>query len=266
MNKLDGKVIWLTGASSGIGEALTYALVKLPVHLILSSRRIDELVRVKENCEMHPEATLELLPLDLGDQKGLAEKATIAYSFHKQIDILINNAGISQRSLAIDTTSDVDRKIMEVNFFGTISLTKQVLPYMISHGGGQLVNVSSLVGKFGTPYRSTYAASKHALHGFYDSIRAELWKDNIKVTMVCPGFIKTNVSVNALTGKGNPLNEMDNAQKNGMHPDKCADQIVLAIKKEKQEVLIGGKETYAVYLKRWFPSIFSKLIRNAAVR
>ncbi len=266
MNELAGKVIWITGASSGIGESLTYALAKLPVKIIISSRRRSELERVKNNCEVNPEATINLLPLDLGNQTDLAGITAQAIEFYAGIDILINNAGISQRSLAADTALAVDRKIMEINYFGTIALTKYLLPSMVAKGGGHIVNVSSLVGKFGTPYRSAYAASKHALHGFFDALRAELWKKNIKVTMICPGFVKTKVSINALTGNGDPLNEMDNAQENGMHPDKCALKIIRAIVKEKQEVYIGGKETLAVYLKRWFPSIFSKLIRKAAVR
>lgn len=266
MKNLKGQVIWITGASSGIGEALACNLARKPVKIIVSARRENELERVKQRCILHPGASISILPLDLANADILPSKVNSAINFYGKVDILINNAGVSQRSLAIDTLLRVDRQIMEINFFGTIALTKYLLPGMINNGGGQFVNVSSLVGKFGTPYRSAYSASKHALHGFYDSLRAELWKENIKVTMVCPGFIKTQISVNALTGKGNRLNEMDKAQANGMDPNTCAHKIIKAICTEKQEVYIGGKEKYGVYLKRFFPSIFAKLIKKAAVR
>jgi short-subunit dehydrogenase len=180
--------------------------------------------------------------------------------------VLINNGGISQRSLVAETRLSVDRKIMEVNYFGNIALTKGILASMIANKSGHIVNISSLVGKFGTPYRSAYAASKHALHGFYDSMRAELWNKNIEVTMVCPGFVKTNVSINALDKDGNKTEEMDDAQANGMLPETAANKIVWAIKKSKKELYLGGKEVYAVYLKRFFPSLFSKMIKKAKVR
>jgi len=264
MKSLLNQIIWITGASSGIGEALAYELSKEGAKLILSSRREKELVRVQESC-VHPE-NCKILVLDLAESGLLSDKTKEALALFGKIDILINNGGISQRSLVAETRLSVDRKIMEVNYFANIALTKGVLPSMIKNKSGHIVNISSLVGKFGTPYRSAYAASKHALHGFYDSMRAELWNNIIKVTLICPGFIKTNVSVNALDKDGNKSGEMDDAQANGMLPDKAASVIVKAIKKEKEEVYIGGKETYAVYLKRFLPKLFSKMIKKAKVR
>jgi len=156
--------------------------------------------------------------------------------------------------------------LMEVNYFGTVALTKAVLPYFIQNKKGHFAVVTSLVGKFGSPYRSSYAGAKHALHGFFDTLRAEHHQDNIAVTLICPGFIHTQVSVNAVTGDGSPLGEMDQAQAQGMSAETCADQLYRALLRKKDEVYIGGKETWAVYLKRFFPGLFSRILRNANVR
>ncbi len=266
MKSLKGKTIWITGASSGIGEALVYELCNEGAMLILSSRRESELERVKNKCPTETQDNIKILPLDLADSNALKEKTEIALRLFGGVDLLINSGGISQRSLVRDTLVSVDRQVMEINFFGSIALSKYLLPSMLNNKSGHFINISSLVGKFGTPYRSGYAASKHALHGFYDSLRAELWKENIKVTMICPGFIKTNVSINAMTEKGEKSNKMDEAQAKGMAPDLCARKIISAIKKEKEEVYIGGKEVYAVLLKRFFPRIFSSMIKTAKVR
>lgn len=264
--KLENKVIWITGASSGIGEAITYELARKGARLILSARRKTELERVKSSCLAEAQKYIELLPLDLAQPNSLKLITEAAVQLFGHVNIVINNGGISQRSLAAETNLEVDRKLMEVNYFGTIALTKYLLPHFIERKQGHIAVVSSLVGKFGSPYRSGYAASKHALHGFFDSLRAELFKDNIKVTMVCPGFIKTNVSVNALTETGDVLNKMDDAQANGMAADVFAKKMIKALEKEKNEVYIGGKEKYGVYLKRLFPNLFAKILRKAKVR
>ena len=259
------KVIWITGASSGIGEALAYALAKKGARLILSSRRREELERVRTSCE-GKEEHIQILPLDLGQKNSLRLITEAAIQMFGHIDILINNGGISQRALAKDTAPEVDRQLMEVNYFGTVELTKYLLPHFMERRSGHYVVVTSLVGKFGTPYRSGYSASKHALHGFFDSLRAEVYKSNIKVTIVCPGFIKTNVSINALTEKGEKLNQMDNAQAKGMPAEVFARKMIRAIESEKPEVYIGGRETYGVYLKRFFPDLFARIVRKARVR
>lgn len=264
MQYFNNRVVWITGASSGIGEALAYELSKKGAKLILSARREVELQRVKGNCK-NP-ADVAILPIDLAFTDTLKLAAESAILIYGHIDILVNNGGISQRSMAKDTTLEVDKKIMDINYFGSIGLTKALMPHFIERKAGQFVTVTSLVGKFGTPYRSSYSASKHALHGFFDALRAELWQHNISVTLICPGFIKTNVSINALTGTGEALNEMDDAQANGMAPEKCARKITRAIKRQKREVYIGGKEVYAVYLKRFLPGLFASILRKAKVR
>ena len=204
MASLENKVIWITGASSGIGEALTYELARQKARLILSARRKEELERVKGNCLTASQANIRILPMDLSEASTLKLITELAIQYFGHIDVLVNNGGISQRSLAKDTLLEVDRKIMEVDFFGTITITKHLLPHFLLRKSGHFVNVSSVMGLIGTPYRSGYAAAKHALHGFFDSLRAELWKDSrsIHVTMICPGWVKTNVSINALIGDG----------------------------------------------------------------
>lgn len=261
---LKNKVFWITGASSGIGKSLAIRLSKQNVKLILSSRKSEVLEEVKLLCE-NPENVF-VLALDLENYKEISLKVEKALSFFGKIDVLVNNGGVSQRSLVKDTNILVDKRLMDVNYLGTVALTKALLPHFIEKKKGHFVVTTSIVGKIGTPLRSSYAATKHALHGFFDSLRAEMFRSNIKVTLVCPGFVKTNVSKNALTGDGNPQKIMDKATANGIDPDRFADLMINAIKKEKEEVYIGGaKEKLAVYLKRFFPKLLSKVIRKLSV-
>ncbi|CAM1351051.1 SDR family oxidoreductase [Tenacibaculum insulae] len=261
---LNNKVIWLTGASSGIGKSLAIELSNYNVKLILSSRNKIKLEAVKNKCK-NPE-NIKILPLDLEDYTNLEAKVKEAITFFGQIDFLINNGGISQRSLVKNTTILVDKRLMDINYLGTVALTKALLPHFIKNKSGHFVVTTSIVGKIGTPLRSTYAATKHALHGFFDSLRAEHYSDNISVTLVCPGFVTTNVSKNALTGDGSPQEIMDTATANGIHPDRFAKLMLRAIKNKREEVYIAGaKEKLGVYAKRFFPKFLSKMIRKMSV-
>ncbi|WP_057938115.1 SDR family oxidoreductase [Algoriphagus resistens] len=258
------RVIWITGASSGIGEASVYKFVKEGFQVILSARNQIALEKVKSCCA-YPE-NCKVLPLDLIDQASFEEKTMEAIAAFGHVDMILHNGGISQRSLIRETPLEIDRKLMEVNFFGTVALTKALLPHFIARKTGHFGVISSLVGKFGSPYRSSYAAAKHALHGFFESLRLEHFQDHIAVTMICPGFIKTDVSKNALTADGTRLNEMDKAQANGMSAEACAKEIFNALTKKKEEVYIGGKEIMGIYLKRFVPTIFTKILRKSEVR
>jgi len=257
------KIVWITGASSGIGEALVYAYFKAGNKLIISGRNRDELFRVKANCQNS--FNVHVLPFDLSETQTLESKAADAIRIFGKIDLLINSGGVSQRGLALETNLQTEQQIMNTNFWGTVVLSKAVLPLMIANGGGQIVVISSLVGKFGTKLRSAYSASKHALHGYFDSLRSEVYDQNIDITIICPGFIKTNVTYNALTGDGSTLNIMGDAHEKAMTAEDCAKQIVLAVNSKKEEAYIGGKETKAVWLKRFFPKIFAKKIKTAKV-
>jgi short-subunit dehydrogenase len=175
---------------------------------------------------------------------------------------MVHNGGISQRALVKNAPLALDHKVMAVNYFGAVALTKAVLPVMLQQQSGHLVVISSLVGKFGTSLRSAYAASKHALHGFFDSLRAEVWRNNIQVSIICPGYIRTNISLNALNETGGKHNRMDRNQERGLPPDRCAHLIIKAVAAGKQETVIGGREIIGVYLKRFVPGLFSRLVRH----
>ena len=258
------KTIWITGASSGIGKALAIELAKKGAQLILSSRKKQDLELVKNACT-EPNK-VKVIPLDLEDYTNLTTITKEAISAFGKVDILVNNGGISQRSLVKDTDIQVDKRIMDINYLGNIALAKALLPHFIANKNGQFVITTSIVGKIGTPLRSSYAASKHALHGFYDSLRAEHFNDNIAVTLVCPGFVNTNISKNALTGDGSPQDKMDNATANGIQPDRFAKLMAKAIKQKKEEIYISGaKEKLGVYVKRWVPKVFSVMIRKMSV-
>lgn len=258
------KIVWITGASSGIGEALVYALNQQGAKLIISSRKAESLYKVKQHCKKNP-LDVHVLPLDLEQKETLFNKGEEAWKIYGQIDILINAGGISQRSQVIETDVKVEEKIMNTNFWGSVYLSKALLPKMMEKGEGHLVVMSSLVGKFGTQFRSTYSASKHALHGYFDSLRCEVYNKGIDVSIICPGFIKTNVTVNSVTAHGEKYGLMDENQANGMSAEECALKILSAIENKKEEVLIGGKERFGVYVKRFFPTFFSKKIRKRKV-
>lgn len=260
---MKNKVVWITGASSGIGEELVYAYSRQGAKLIISSRNRDELFRVKGNCKTP--ALVHVLSLDLENTAALPAKASDAIRIFGNVDLLINCGGVAQRGLALDTPIETEQRIMTTNFWGSVALSKGVIPTMISQGGGQVVCISSLVGKFGTPFRSAYSASKHALHGYFDSLRSEVYQQNISITLICPGFIKTNVAKNAFTPSGFAQGSSDDSIENGMSPAECAQEIVKAVTAKKEEVYIGGKEVKGVLFKRLLPARFSRYIRTAKV-
>jgi dehydrogenase/reductase SDR family protein 7B len=252
------KVVWVTGASSGIGEAVAVAFSREGARLVLSSRNRAELERVRKACA--GEGHL-VLPLDLTLHEALPEASSVVLRHFDHVDVLVHSGGVSQRSLVADTNLATDRAIMDLNFFGTVALTKAVLPSMLARQAGHIVPISSVVGYVGTPLRSTYSASKHALHGFFDSLRAEVAKDGIAITIVCPGYVRTNVSRNALTGSGAAFGKMDHTHERAMRPEQCAGRIVDAVAKRKEELVVGGMETWSVPLKRFIPRLVSRMVR-----
>ena len=262
MNFTD-QIVWITGASSGIGKALAIAFSQAGARVVLSARRELELEAVQKACtnlEKH-----YILPLDLTETDELKQKAVQVAEKVGPVDILVNNGGITQRSLVNDTDMVVVRKIMETNYFGSIAMTQAVLPRMLERLTGRIVFISSLTGKFGTPLRSIYASSKHAIMGFADALRAEVWASGVRVTVIMPGFVRTNASRNALTGDGSLHSTLDQTTAKGMLPEKCAQGILKALEAGKEEVIISGKEQIMVYLKRFFPGLFNKIIRKIKV-
>ncbi|NRA92127.1 MAG: SDR family oxidoreductase [Psychroserpens sp.] len=260
----NNKTVWITGASSGIGKATAIALSKFDCKLILSSRRKSVLEDVKQLCTK-PQNVI-ILPFDLAEYEAMDAVVKNALSEVGNIDVLINNGGISQRSLIIDTDISVDKKLMDVDYLGTVALSKALLPHFIENKAGHFIVVTSLMGKFGSPYRSGYCGAKHALHGFFDVLRMEHQKDGVKVTLICPGFVNTDVSKNALIGDGSALNSLDKATKNGLPVDIFTKRMLKAIYSGKFEAYIGGKETKGIWLKRFFPKLLHKVVMKSKVR
>lgn len=253
------KTVWIIGASSGIGKALALDFSKLGAKLVISSRKVQELEKVKSECLLNTDHC-SIVPLDLEKNLDYSHKVEEVIQKYQTIDYLIVNGGISQRSYIHETPLALDRKIMETNYFGNISITKSVLPYMIRQQSGHIITVSSIVGKFGFPLRSAYAASKHALHGFYETLGIEHKKDNIKVTIAIPGRVKTNVSFNALDKNGKRHGQMDAGQEEGITSEECSLKMIKAIQKNKKEVLIGGKELLMVKIKKYLPFLFYRIV------
>lgn len=252
------KTIWITGASSGIGQALAEEWATHSPILILSGRNTHKLETVKTECEKKG-ARCTIVPLDLTDENAITSAAKHVFETFPKVDILVHNGGISQRATSVETPLEVDRKIMETNFWGAVSLTKKALPFMVKEQQGHIVVISSVVGKFGFPLRTAYSASKHALQGYFESLRSEVFPDKIDVTIVSPGRIATNISLNALDKDGNKHSVMDAGQANGMESGKCARIILSAIKKKKKDILVGGKETIMVKIRKFLPKLFYKM-------
>jgi short-subunit dehydrogenase len=256
---LNDKVVWITGASSGIGEALAYAAAARGASMVLSSRREVVLASVREKCansERH-----QVLPLDMLSEGGFPAAVQSVLQRFDKIDVLIHCAGISQRGTAVNTEFKVDRHLMELNYLCPVALTKQVLPSMLQRGAGHIVAISSLLGKFAMPKRSAYAASKHALHGFFDALRAEVETRGVFVTLVCPGFVRTNASFNAMEGDGTPHNQLDKEIADGLPPGDCAEKVLRAIELRRREVYICRKERFGLYISRFAPSLFKRFTR-----
>ena len=258
------KVCWITGASSGIGEALAIELAQRGARLILSARRVEELKRVAIATGLPP-SHVWILPLDVTDAASLPGLVTTVLTRFGRIDYLFLNAGITQRSFVSDTSFGVYRQLMEVNFFGAVALTQAVLPTMLAQESGHFVVTSSVSGKIGVKQRSGYCASKHALHGFFDSLRAEVANDGLCVTLVCPGYVQTPISQSALTAEGGIYGKLDRRQEQGMPAEECAHRILKAVADGREEVNIGGRELLGIYLKRFLPTLLSRILRNRKV-
>jgi NADP-dependent 3-hydroxy acid dehydrogenase YdfG len=258
------RVAWITGASSGIGEALALELARQGARLVLSARRADKLRRVATATGLSP-ADLLVLPLDVTDEAALPGYVARVEAQFGRIDYLFLNAGITQRGLVAETQPDVYRRLMEVNFFGVIGLTQAVLPHMLARRSGQFVVTSSVAGKLGIKQRSGYCASKHALHGFFDSLRAEVTAAGLRVALICPGYIRTPISSSALNATGQAYGKSDQAQEQGMPANELARRMLRAVAAGREEVNIGGKEIFGIYLKRFFPALLSRILRNRPV-
>lgn len=264
MKHFAGKVIWITGASSGLGAELAVQLAKEKARLVLSARNKEALQAVQQQCLSYTPDCI-LLPADLVNDPldTLTAGALRAYG---HIDILINNAGVTQRSLAVETDPEVDRRLMEINFFAPVLLTKHLLPHFQERSSGHVVAVSSMAGLMGFPLRTAYSAAKHALHGYFETLQVEHTIPGFYITIVSPGRVNTPISMNALTGTGSLHNQMDKGQQNGIPVQECAAKILAAIERKKKHVVIARSEKLLWWLRKFIPPLYYAIARKAGLK
>lgn len=262
MKRFQNKTVWITGASSGMGEATAYRFAEEGARLILTALEQDLLEAVAARCKELGSPDMAAMPFDLSQTDGLEALAESAWAAFDGIDILYNNAGISQRGTTVETEMRVIRKVMDIDYYAPVVLTKAILPRMIARGGGQLVVTTSIAGRFGFPLRCAYSSAKHALYGFFETVQAETYDQNIRVTIVCPGRVQTNISKYALEKDGRQHGKMDAGQAGGVTPQQAADKIVRAVYRKKREVMVGRYELLMAYIKRFFPGLAARLARK----
>ena len=266
---LDTLTLWITGASSGLGEALAIEFAKHGATLILSGRNSEKLETVKQKCndsQKHFTVAFDILD-DEQTIQAYRQVKTYLTDNDLKIDWLINNAGVSQRSLIMETSEQVERQLMEINYFSQTRLSRLVLPEMIAQGGGKIVMVSSVAGLLGTQYRGAYGAAKAAIHMWANSLRAELSNKNIEVATIFPGFVNTNVSINALVGDGTTQGTMDEATGKGLSAEAFAKQVVQALAAGEEYIIVAGqKEKLATFINRLSPAHLYKIIRKVKVK
>ena len=264
MTFYDNKTIWITGASSGIGKALAIYLSQFSCNLVLSARREEVLKEVRMECN-NPEQ-VKVLAFDLKDCVHFPDLVDQAIKKFGKVDIMVLNGGISQRSALLETDLEVDKQLIEIDYLSNVALSKALLPHFIQNQSGHFAVVTSLMGKFSSPYRSSYCGAKHALHGFFNALRLEHYQDNVKVTLVGPGFVNTNIARNALTEDGSLQGHQDKKTEQGMSPQVFAKKMAKAIKKGKFEVYIGGFEKIGVLVSRLSPKLIHTMVKNMQVR
>jgi short-subunit dehydrogenase len=256
--KFKDKVVWVTGASSGIGEALVYAFAKNGARVIASSNDLSGLERVRAACG-NKSSMILCTPFDLADTECIKEVVDGVLKETGRIDYLLNIGGISQRARIEETPIWLDRKIFEINYFGTIALTKAVLPYMINQKSGHILATSSISGRFGFPLRSAYSASKQALHGFFETLYLENKQHNLRSSVIIPGRVRTAISVHALHADGKEHGKMDDGQEKGISPEKAAEIIIKGILRNKREILVGKGELMMLHIRRYLPWLFFRI-------
>ena len=266
MKNWNNTVVWIIGASSGIGRAFAEYLYRSGASVIGSCPEGEPMEEVWKGINADP-ARRHTLYLDISNTGSLQRAADEALSRFGRIDMLINNAGVSQRALFTEMKPEVVEKLLRINLLGHMLITRYVLPDMIARRSGIVLGTSSITGKFGSPLRTVYSASKHGLIGFYDSLRAEVWKDNIQVTVGIPGFVRTDISRHALTGSGTAQDKMDKNQAKGISPEVCAENIIRGVEKKKWWVYTGldMRARLALYLQGRLPGLLGRIIRNAEV-
>jgi len=262
-------VAWISGASSGIGAALAAKLAQRGSSLVLSARDSGALETVREECIRNGATPDEVmvLPLDVLDVDAMADRTAEVVAHFGRIDLLLNNAGVSQRSACLDTDLSVYRQMLDLNVLGPIALSKAVLPVMLDQGSGTMAVTSSVAGKVGAPLRTGYCAAKHAVMGFFDALRTEIGPLGLQVTTITPGFIRTNVARNALNAQGQPAGMSDDDIEGGMSAQECATAIIEGFVAGLPEIAVGkGPEMALLDLKRTDPEAAFRMLEDMAVK
>ena len=264
-SELQNKVVWITGASSGLGKALATECASKGAVLILSARRVEELEKVRlslANPEQHISITV-----DITDENQVRHAYEEVLKAKGRIDWLINNAGLSQRALIAETTMQTERAIMEVDYFSQVFLTKTVLPTLLKQQSGRVIFISSVAGLLGVQYRVSFSVAKVAVLMGANSLRAEVADQGVGVSVVFPGFVKTNVSFNALNGEGKPQGHQDEVIENGLDADDFARQTVTALLSDEEFIVVSkAKEKLGVWVSRLSPKTLYKMIRKTKVK
>lgn len=265
MKKIDlkDKIVWITGASSGIGASLAIQLNTLGAKVIASARRAEKLIELKNNCP-NPQ-NLMTLPLDITHPISI-ENAIATVKQLERLDVVIHNAGIAQKGLVIENEMEVDRKIMETNYFGTVAFTKSIMPIYMKQGYGCFAIVSSFAGVMGIPGRSAYSASKHALHGFFESLKAENISCKLNVSFILPGFINTEITAKGLCGNGSPYGTVETSHRLGMSANQCAKGIIKGLMKSKKRIVVGKIEVFLLTINRISPRLSQYIIKSHPMR
>lgn len=262
--QFENKTVWVTGASSGIGKETAIQLSAEAKCLVLSGRNVEQLEAVRQLCfnsDQHIVAPFDLAALD--------DPATLVDDVWQQsggVDVLLNSGGISQRSLAMDCVAEVDRRLMEINFFGTVALTKALVAKLLTKPmphRGDVITISSVSGKIGAPMRAGYCASKHAVVGYMDCLRAELSDSGIGVAVVSPGWVKTAIAENALDGDGSQYNRKDRDTENGIEVGEFVSAMIKQLKNGRQDIVIAaGKARFGYHFHRFFPELYHRLLKR----
>lgn len=258
-----GKTVWITGASSGIGAELARQFAAEGARVIISSHEAEELASVKKELEPVSKDVHEVV-FNLGNPEEVKATAEKVLQKFGRVDVLMNNGGISTRAEATETSLEIDRRVMEIDYFSGVILTKALLPAMIKNGYGHIGVTSSISGKFGWPLRSAYAAAKHALFGFYKSVWAENHRKGIRVTLFSPGRVQTNISLHALEKDGKEHGKMDQGQAKGITPEKCAYKMIRAMKRNRKDVLIGGTELVMVWIHKYCKPLYYRMVNKVS--
>ena len=256
------ETVWITGASSGIGAACARLYASQGANLVLTSSSAERLEAVAQHCRALGAGGVAVLPYDLGDPAGIEALVSRAWAAFDGLDTVYLNAGISQRTTVEDTSMEMIRKIMEINYFSSVAIARALLPLLLERGGGHIAVTTSIAGRFGFPLRSAYSSSKFALYGFFETLQAEYYARGIRVTLVCPGRVRTNISRYALDKGGVPHGVLDPGQAEGLSPEKAAGKIVRAVRRGRREVLVGRGELVMVFIKRFFPGLCARLSRS----